>query len=86
MEIANWSLFVDPNMQRRGVGRSLVEYCAEVARIRGSAARHVVGNPHAKDFYTACGFKIVGTARTRFGVALLMRMMLTADPSDYRGA
>jgi N-acetylglutamate synthase-like GNAT family acetyltransferase len=67
------ALFVEPHMQRRGIGRSLVEHCAEVARKRGSRALHVVGNPHAKSFYAACGFEFVGTTETRFGPGLLMR-------------
>jgi len=70
------ALFVDPNMRRRGIARSLVEHCAKVARTRKSAALCVVGNPHAKDFYTACGFSEIGTAETRFGTGLLMRMMV----------
>src|SRR5215467_854999 len=32
------ALFVDPNMRRLGIARSLVEHCAEVARTRKSAA------------------------------------------------
>ena len=68
------ALFVDPEMRRRGIARSLVEHCAEVARTRKSAALCVVGNPHAKDFYTACGFSVIGTKETRFGTGLLMRM------------
>jgi N-acetylglutamate synthase-like GNAT family acetyltransferase len=67
------ALFVDPYMQRRGIGRSLIEHCAEVARKRGSTALHVVGNPHAKKFYAACGFEVIGTTETRFGQGLLMR-------------
>lgn len=67
------ALFVDPNMRRRGIARSLIEHCAEVARTRKSAALCVVGNPHAKDFYLACGFNLIGTTETRFGPGLLMR-------------
>jgi GNAT superfamily N-acetyltransferase len=67
------ALFVDPNMRRRGIARSLVEHCAEVARTRKSSVLCVVGNPHAADFYAACGFNLVGTAETRFGTGLLMR-------------
>lgn len=67
------ALFVEPTMQRCGIGRSLVEYCSEVARLQGSAFLHVVGNPHARDFYIACGFRLTGTAETRFGPGLLMR-------------
>jgi N-acetylglutamate synthase-like GNAT family acetyltransferase len=70
------ALFVDPNMRRRGIARSLVEHCAAVARTRKSAALCVVGNPHAKDFYAACGFELIGTAKTRFGTGLLMRMIV----------
>ena len=70
------ALFVDPTMRRRGIARSLIEHCAEVARTRKSAALCVVGNPHAESFYTACGFKLVGTTETRFGTGLLMRMTL----------
>jgi N-acetylglutamate synthase-like GNAT family acetyltransferase len=70
------ALFVDPDMRRRGIARTLVEHCVKVARTRKSAALRVVGNPHAKDFYTACGFSVIGTEETRFGTALLMRMML----------
>jgi len=70
------ALFVDPNMRRRGIARALIEHCAEVARARKSAALCVIGNPHAKDFYAACGFKMIGTTETRFGTGLLMRMVV----------
>lgn len=68
------ALFVDPNMRRRGIARLLIEHCAGVARSRKSTALCVVGNPHAKDFYTACGFTLMGMAETRFGPGLLMRL------------
>jgi GNAT superfamily N-acetyltransferase len=67
------ALFVDPKVRRYGVGRLMVEYCAAVARGRRSKALHVTGNPHAEEFYLACGFKHIGTIETRFGVGLLMR-------------
>ncbi len=70
------ALFVEPGIQRRGVGRLLVEHCAKAARVAGSSALHVVGNPHAKQFYLACGFDIVGTFQTRFGPGLLLRKAL----------
>jgi N-acetylglutamate synthase-like GNAT family acetyltransferase len=70
------ALFVEPTIRRRGVGRLLVDYCAEVARKQGSQALHVTGNPHAEDFYLACGFEQIGTVETRFGVGLLMRKEL----------
>lgn len=67
------ALFVDPHMQRRGIGRALIEHCAEFARKQGSLALYVVGNPHAKTFYGQCGFKVIGTTETRFGPGLVMR-------------
>lgn len=66
-------LFVDPPMQRRGFGRLLVEHCCRIARARGATTMFVIGNPHALDFYLACGFEMIGTAKTRFRPAPLMR-------------
>lgn len=70
------ALFVEPAAQRQGIGRKLIEHCAEMARAAGSSALHVVGNFHAKQFYLSCGFIIVGTFETRFGPGLLMRKTL----------
>jgi len=70
------ALFVEPTMRRCGIGRKLVEHCCEVARLQGSAFLHVIGNPHAQDFYIACGFRLTGTAETRFGPGLLMRKIV----------
>jgi N-acetylglutamate synthase-like GNAT family acetyltransferase len=70
------ALFVEPTMRRCGIGRSLVEHCSDVARSQGSTFLNVVGNPHAEDFYVACGFKLTGTAQTRFGPGLLMRRLV----------
>jgi len=67
------ALFVEPEMQRRGIGRALVEHCADVARKHGSRHLHVVGNPHAESFYLASGFEVLGTTETRFGPGLMMR-------------
>jgi GNAT superfamily N-acetyltransferase len=67
------ALFVEPHLWRRGYGKLLIQHCADVARGRGSAALHVVGNPHAEAFYRSCGFELIGTEQTRFGPGLLMR-------------
>ncbi len=67
------ALFVDPHMQRLGIGRALIEYCSNFSRKEGSAALHVIGNPHAKKFYEECGFESIGTTETQFGVGLLMK-------------
>ena len=67
------ALFVEPNGWKRGVGRSLVDHCAVVAKRRASRILHVVGNPHAEGFYLACGFRTTGTVQTQFGTGLAMR-------------
>jgi len=76
------ALFVDPTMRRHGIGRLLVEHSAEVARARQSVVLYVIGNPHAKEFYAACGFKVIGTSETRFGTGLLMRMMVGVENNN----
>ena len=70
------ALFVEPSAWRQGIGRALVDHCAEAARAAGAESLHVVGNPHAEGFYTACGFDTLGTKQTRFGIGLLMKMAL----------
>ncbi len=70
------ALFVEPECWRQGVGRILVEHCAIAASRAGASYLHVVGNPHAEHFYLACGFQVLGTEHTRFGVGLLMKKAL----------
>ena len=66
------ALFVEPSLWKRGVGRLLVERCADLARGRASRILHIVGNPHAEGFYGACGFRTTGSVETRFGAGLAM--------------
>ena len=70
------ALFVEPEAQRQGVGRALVERCCSAAKASGAASLHVVGNPHAEGFYSTCGFKLLGTKQMQFGVGLLMKRVL----------
>lgn len=70
------ALFVEPSAWRQGIGRALVEHCAAAARDAGAESLHVVGNPHAEGFYSACGFNKLGTTQMRFGVGLLMKKTL----------
>jgi GNAT superfamily N-acetyltransferase len=67
------ALFVEPELWRQGIGRELVEYCCSEARATGAAELHVAGNPHARAFYEASGFKTLGTKKMQFGVGLLMK-------------
>jgi len=69
-------LFVEPHMRRRGIAKSLIEHCSELVRKRGCKAIHVVGNPHAAEFYAACGFDAIGTTETRFCPGILMRKLV----------
>jgi GNAT superfamily N-acetyltransferase len=66
-------LFVDPIEQRRGIGRALVDRAMAFAQAKGATALHVVGNPHAADFYLAAGFRRTGEVETRFGPGLLLQ-------------
>jgi GNAT superfamily N-acetyltransferase len=70
------ALFVEPGSQRLGIGKKLVQHCAEIARSKGSTTLHVIGNLHAEQFYLACGFSTIGSFETRFGRGLLMRLAL----------
>jgi N-acetylglutamate synthase-like GNAT family acetyltransferase len=70
------ALFVDPRWWRRGIGRALVDHCSISAQKAGAKYLHVVGNPHAENFYTACGFEAVCTERTQFGIGLVMKRSL----------
>ena len=70
------ALFVAPEKWRQGIARMLIAHCKDVARNQGSKAIHVIGNPHAKDFYSAVGFNLAGTTQTRFGIGLLFCLSL----------
>lgn len=48
---------VHPGYRRRGIGHSLVEQAADVARQRGMEWLHVDYEPQLHPFYEACGFR-----------------------------
>ena len=48
---------VHPDLQRRGIGRRLVERAAEAARDRGIVWLHVDCEPRWTAFYRGCGFR-----------------------------
>ena len=65
---------VAPDCQRRGLGKKIVEYCANYAAENYRALRVdiVPENFPTKKFYETCGFKFAGTAdlrRTSTGIS-----------------
>ncbi|MBL8595040.1 MAG: GNAT family N-acetyltransferase [Devosia sp.] len=75
-------LFVDPERQRLGIGRQLVERTKELGRAMGASTLHVVANDDAIAFYRSVGFIQTGVTQTQFAAAPLMRLALRAAPSD----
>ncbi|MEQ1786692.1 MAG: GNAT family N-acetyltransferase [Acidimicrobiales bacterium] len=63
------ALFVEPDHQRRGHAKRLVDAVVETARRAGVTRVEVTANDHASGFYDAAGFVAVGTVETRFGPA-----------------
>ncbi len=62
-------LAVDPAHQGHGVGRQLVEACAEQARSRGArklTLRVLGDNDGARRLYESCGFQVEGVLRDEF--------------------
>lgn len=69
-------LFVDPPKWRNGIGAALVRHCASMCGSIGAGMLHVIGNPHAMDFYEACGFVRAGSVHTQFGQAERLELTL----------
>src|SRR3954469_9723909 len=69
-------LFVEPERMRSGVGRRLLEDAKRIARDRGATRIDVVANPQAVAFYEAVGFSTTGAAKTRFGSAPRMSLVV----------
>ncbi len=70
------ALFTDPAAWRRGIARALIAHGAKEARAVGVRAIHVIGNPHAEQFYLATGFVALGPASTDFGDATAYELRL----------
>jgi N-acetylglutamate synthase-like GNAT family acetyltransferase len=69
-------MFVEPELQRSGIGRRLVAHCLAEARQRGAPRLQVIANPHALAFYRSCDFREHGTTQTQFGTGILMDVQL----------
>lgn len=68
-------LFVEPAVQGRGIGRSLVVDVLERARAGGARRVEVTAGP-AQGFYERAGFRYDGEVATRFGPAVRMTQEL----------
>ncbi|MGA7988306.1 MAG: GNAT family N-acetyltransferase [Candidatus Dormiibacterota bacterium] len=81
-------LGVDPGLQGRGIGRSLVLACIELARGRGKRRLTLGTGPAmtaAQQLYTALGFTFEGERDTPDGVHLLRYTLdIGADPQATR--
>ena len=60
---------VHPEMQRRGIGRSLMSRAASVARDRDLEWLHVDFEPHLRGFYDLCGFRPTEAGLLHLGAA-----------------
>jgi GNAT superfamily N-acetyltransferase len=72
-------MFVDPPLQRRGIGRALVAEVRRLATIMGATHLDVVAGEDALAFYRSVGFVEVGTAQTQFRLVPLLRMALASQ-------
>ena len=73
------SLFVDPDMIGKGVGRRLLQHMTDIARGMGIRTMVLDADPHAEPFYEAMGFvragvvpsgSIPGRTLTRYAIDL----------------
>jgi GNAT superfamily N-acetyltransferase len=70
-------LFVEPDVWRQGIGARLIRDTERRAFLDAARWLHVVANPRAEAFYSACGFEFAAEVPTRFGIARTMRKALT---------
>ena len=54
------AFFIDPDWQRRGIGRLLWQKLLERAKESGLARLHLDADPAAVPFYEALGFEVIG--------------------------
>jgi GNAT superfamily N-acetyltransferase len=80
---------VQPDLQRRGIGRRLLQYAAEVARdwpagaIRLDAYDAEAG---AGGFYARCGYRECGRVTYRGTPLIYYELLLSAGPSAVQGS
>jgi ribosomal protein S18 acetylase RimI-like enzyme len=65
---AIWLCYVLPGLQRRGVGRALIQRLQAEAKAGGITELRLTSTGSARSFYESMGFVAAGAARTAFGV------------------
>ncbi|HEU4580956.1 MAG TPA: GNAT family N-acetyltransferase [Polyangiaceae bacterium] len=65
---AIWLCYVLPGLQRRGVGRALIQRLEAEAKARGITELRLTSTGSARSFYESMGFVATGAPRTAFGV------------------
>lgn len=73
-------LYVDSDQQGRGLGRALLDACADLARKAGCDVLWLgvwENNSNALGFYERLGFRRVGTHAFRFGTGLQTDLLMT---------
>ena len=71
------SLFVDPNYQKQGIGKVLVEYMEELAQENAISEIMLHSSLTAQNFYTALGYGYSEFQMHDEGPFILMRKTLT---------
>lgn len=71
-------LFVEPALQRQGIGKRLMAEAKRRAMALGATALKVVAAPDAEAFYRDSGFVLIAETDTLFGKALVMSAPLPA--------
>jgi len=73
-----YSIYIDPDFQRRGVGRRLMAYAEAQAREQGKAAmvlKVFEKNEASRRFYEACGYRRDGRGRMRNDYGRRLRVL-----------
>lgn len=55
------ALFVEPELIGSGIGRSLIQHAIQIVNQHNGRILLIQGDPHAENFYTAAGGKLIGT-------------------------
>ena len=75
-------LFVEPTLQRRGLGRLMIADALERARARGFRSLEIQGDPHATRFYEQLGATRVGERESESVPGRMLPLLEMAVPGS----